>query len=141
MSGANKSEGLGTVSLTEWVEDRRRTERVEASFPVHVRSSDAEREKLEEVTTSLNASRDGLYFATQNSSYRVGMSLVVTFPYSHVAERNVHFLSRVVRVDQLSDGQFGIGVELVMTIANKQRLRPISLKLGGVDGQPPAGFD
>ena len=119
---------LGTVSVTEWVEDRRRTERVEVSLPVRVCSSGGEADKFEEVSTTINACRDGLYFSTKIPSYKVGMSLVVTFPYSHASERNVHFLGKVVRIDLLSAGQFGIGVELLMTIANKEKLRPISLK-------------
>ena len=118
-------ESIGTVSLTEWVEDRRRTERVEVSLPVRVCS---ESDKFEEVSTTLNACRDGLYFSTKIESYRVGMSLLVAFPYSKAAERNVHFLGKVVRIDPLLGGRFGIAIELVMTIANKEKLRPISLK-------------
>lgn len=129
MSEGNRIESLGTVSVTEWVEDRRRTERVDVSLPVRV-CSDSEAEKFEEVSTTLNASRDGLYFATEVQSYKVGMSLVVGFPYSPAAERNVHFLGKIVRIDPLSDGRLGIAVELVMTIVNKEKRRPISMECG-----------
>ena len=54
------------------------------------------------------------------------MALVVTFPYSHATERNVHFFGKVVRIDVLSEGRFGIAIELVMTIANKQKVRPVA---------------
>lgn len=126
MSEGNRTESLGTVSVTEWVEDRRRTERVDVSLPVQVSSSESEAAQFEEVSTTLNASRDGLYFASEVPSYKVGMSLVVGFPYSHAAERTVYFLAKVVRIDPLSEGRFGIAVDLVMTIANKQKRRPIS---------------
>lgn len=126
MSDANLTETLGTVSVTEWVEDRRRTERVAVSLPVHVCSSDGEIDKFEEVSTTLNASRDGLYFSSDIQSYKPGMSLVVTFPFSHAPERNVYFFGKVVRIDKLPEGRFGIAVELMMTIANKQRLRPVA---------------
>jgi hypothetical protein len=125
MSEGNRTERLGTVSVTEWVEDRRRTERVDVSLPVRV-SSESEADKFEEVSTTLNASRDGVYFASEVQSYKVGMSLVVGFPYSHSAERTVYFLGKVVRIDPLSDGRLGVAVDLVMTIANKQKRRPIS---------------
>ncbi len=83
-------------------------------------------DKFEEISTTLNASRDGLYFSTDIRTYKVGMSLVVTFPYSHAPERNVHFFRKVVRIDVLPEGHFGIAVELVMTIANKQKLRAVA---------------
>ena len=126
MSKGNPTDTVGTVSVTEWVEDRRRTERVPVSLPVHVRSSDGSIDKFEEISTTLNASRDGLYFSSDSQIYKVGMPLVVTFPYSHAPERNVHFFSKVVRIDVLPEGHFGVAVELVMTIANKQKLRAVA---------------
>lgn len=128
VSEGNRSESQGTVSVTEWVDDRRRTERVEVSLPVRVRSSEGAADRFEEVSSTLNASRDGLYFATKAQSYKAGMSLLVTFPFSHAPERNVHFFGKVVRIDSLPDGSFGIAVELMMTIVNKQRRRPISVE-------------
>jgi len=125
---ANRIEGFGTVSVTEWVDERRRTERVEVSLPVRVCSSGGSADQFEEVSSTLNASRDGLYFATKVQSYKVGMSLVVTFPFSQAPERNVHFFGKVVRMDALADGRFGIAVELVMTIVNKQKRRPVSVE-------------
>jgi PilZ domain len=126
MSEGNPTDTLGTVSVTEWVEDRRRTERVPVSLPVHVCSSDGAIDKFEEVSTTLNASRDGVYFSSDIQTYKVGMSLVVTFPFSHAPERNVHFFGKVVRIDALPESRFGIAVELVMTIANRQKLRAVA---------------
>lgn len=128
MSEGNRIETLGTVSVTEWVDERRRTERVEVSLPVRVCFSNGTAGQFEEVSSTLNASRDGLYFATKVQSYKVGMSLVVTFPFSHAPERNVHFFGKVVRIDVLPDGGFGIAVELVTTIVNREKRRPVSVE-------------
>jgi hypothetical protein len=128
MSEVNRIEGLGTVSVPEWVDERRRTERVEVSLPVRVCSSDRSAGQFEEVSSTLNASRDGLYFATNVQSYKLGLSLVVTFPFSQAPERNVHFFGKVVRIDVLANGSFGVAVELMMTIVNKQKRRPVSVE-------------
>ena len=128
MTEANRIESFGTVRVTEWVDERRRTERVAVSLPVRVCSSGGSADQFEEVSSTLNASRDGLYFATKVQSYKVGMSLVVTFPFSQAPERNVHFFGKVVRMDALADGRFGIAVELVMTIVNKEKRRPVSVE-------------
>lgn len=128
VSEGNRIETLGTVSVTEWVDERRRTERVEVSLPVRVCFSNGTAGQFEEVSSTLNASRDGLYFATKVQSYKVGMSLVVTFPFSHAPERNVHFFGKVVRIDVLPDGGFGIAVELVTTIVNREKRRPVSVE-------------
>jgi hypothetical protein len=124
----NRSDSQGTVSVTEWVDDRRRTERVDVSLPVRVCSSEGSAGQFEEVSSTLNASRDGLYFATNVQSYKLGMSLVVTFPFSQAPERNVHFFGKVVRIDVLAKGSFGVAVELMMTIVNKQKRRPVSVE-------------
>ncbi len=121
-------ESLGTVSVIEWLDERRRTDRVEVALPLHVCSRDAAGHQFEEVSSTLNACRDGLYFATQKQSYQVGMSLVVTFPYSAATERNVRFFGKVVRIDSLSDGSFGIAVELVTTIIDREKRRPVSVE-------------
>ena len=127
MSEGKRIGGLGTVSVTEWVDERRRTERVDVSMPVRVCFSEGSADQFEEVSSTLNASRDGLYFATKTQSYKLGMSLVVTFPFSHAPERNVHFFGKVVRIDRLRESSFGIAVELMMTIVNKEKRRPVSV--------------
>lgn len=133
MSEGKRIGGLGTVSVTEWVDERRRTERVDVSLPVRVCFSNGTAGQFEEVSSTLNASRDGLYFATKCQAYKPGMSLLVTFPFSHVPEHNVHFFGKVVRVNVLPDGSFGIAVELVTTIVNREKRRPVSS--GIVKGQ------
>jgi hypothetical protein len=128
VSEGNRIESLGTVSVTEWVDERRRTERVDVSLPVRVCSPCGAADEFEEVSSTLNACRDGLYFATKVQSYKLGMSLLVTFPFSHAPERNVNFFGKVVRIDVLSDGSLGIAVELMTTIVNKVKRRAVSVE-------------
>lgn len=120
----NQTQSLGTANITEWLDERRRTDRVEVALPVQVCSRDAAGDKFEELSSTLNACRDGLYFATQRPSYKVGMTLVVTFPYSVATDRTVRFFGKVVRIDSLSDGRLGIAVELVTAILTKKNGAP-----------------
>ena len=59
-------------------------------------------------------------FLSNIQSYRVGLSVVITFPYSYATTFKAHFYGKVVRIDGFSDGQFGIAVELIVTIVDKQ---------------------
>jgi hypothetical protein len=127
MNETSEIQGAGMVNVTEWIEDRRRTDRVRVSIPLRVCPSDPREGSFEEFSITLNASRDGIYFASKLQSCRVGMSLLVTFPYSPVSpERNVDFVGKVIRIDKLSDGRTAIAVELVTTIVNKQKRRPVT---------------
>ncbi len=125
MSETSVAQNVGTVTFTEnnW-DERRRTDRVPVELPVRVRPSAAQEPLFEEVCTTVNASRDGLYFTSANQSYTVGMQLLVTFPYSTVPNaRNVDFIAQVVRLDQRQDGRTDVAVELVMTVVNKGKVR------------------
>lgn len=93
--------------------DARRSPRVKISEPVHLRPSDTE--YGEEVRTTLNASRDGLYFTTWAEHYYEGMRMLVTFPYCSWNDRlNTQYLAEVLRVERLSAGNFGVAVRLLM---------------------------
>ncbi len=71
----------GTVTVSENIwEERRRTDRVAIELPVRVRPLDPQESSFDEVCTTVDASRDGLYFTTQCPSYRVGMQLLITCP-------------------------------------------------------------
>jgi hypothetical protein len=67
----------------------------------------------EELDTTLNTSRDGLYLTTRVNHYYVGMRLSVTM-YGHNDPCNPWSLGEVVRTDRLQDGSFGIAVRIVM---------------------------
>lgn len=93
--------------------DRRNKRRVKMSQQVRVRPSDPIGAGFEEVQATINVSRDGLYFPTMLSSYRVGMQVLVTFPYSEMPGAiNLEYVGYVVRVDKLTHGRWAIAVHL-----------------------------
>lgn len=93
-------------------EERRKGRRVKISLPMLVRPSDPKHK--EEVQATLNASRDGLYFTTRAEHYYVGMRLSVIFGYAPTDRCNSASSGKVVRIDRLEDGRFGIAVEILV---------------------------
>jgi len=112
-----KPEGLPTAASTAVTSlrggERRRQLRLKFSRPVRV-GSEAKYGHVEEVRTTLNVSRDGLYFTTSLGHYRVGMLTAVTFPYSPADPVKMEEIGEVVRVEQLSDGRTGIAVRFLL---------------------------
>jgi len=71
-----------------------------------------------EIATTVNVSREGFYFLTERQQYEVGMRGVVTLPYhSPRAPSDREYLADVVRVELLENGQRGIAIRLLSTIA------------------------
>jgi hypothetical protein len=68
----------------------------------------------EEVQVTLNTSRDGLYFSTRAKHYHVGMRVSVILGYTPNDRCNSTSLGKVVRIDRLEDGSFGIAVHIEM---------------------------
>jgi hypothetical protein len=68
----------------------------------------------EEVRTLSNTSADGLYFETHSAHYREGMPISVIVGYGKETRYNAPSFGRVVRVDKLDDGNFGIAVQILM---------------------------
>lgn len=100
----------------EWKVPRRRP-RTKIRQSVRVRPSDPKDPNFEEVQQTLNASREGLYFATKRGSYYVGMRLFITFPYSSPTDPiNCEYIGEVLRVEQLGNSRYGIAVHLLSTI-------------------------
>jgi CheY-like chemotaxis protein len=97
--------------------ERRRRRRAIISAPVRVRSADVTCGP-DEILTTTNVSRTGILFHTSNQTYRRGMKLAVTFPYSASfgnvqAERP----GRVARINNLADGLQAIAVEFCDALA------------------------
>ena len=90
--------------------ERRGARRVKISRPMLARPSDPKYK--EEVQSSVNASRDGLYFTTQAKHYYVRMRLSVTLGYSPNDPCNSTSFGEVVRIDWLKDDRFGIAVKI-----------------------------
>ena len=94
--------------------ERRRTRRVRMGQSLRVRPSDPKDDPFDEIGTTKNVSRDGVYFATQRKNYYLGMRLFVTLPYhSPINTLNHEYIGQVARVDDLGDGQYGVAVRLL----------------------------
>ena len=79
--------------------------RIKSSKPVRARSK-SRYGHVEELQTTVNISRDGLYFITSLGDYYPGMRLMVTWPFApEIAE--------VIRVEQLADGCVGVAVQFL----------------------------
>ena len=92
--------------------ERRASRRVKIARPLLARPSDPKYK--EEVHTTLNASRDGLYFTTRAKHYYVRMRLKVTLGYAPNDPCNSVSFGEVVRIEQLEDGRFGIAVRILL---------------------------
>ena len=93
--------------------DRRRRHRIKLSLPACLRPFDPRYACLEEVQTTLNFNRDGLYFTTWLEQYFLGMRVLVTFPYCSEASARLEYLGKVVRMERLADGRLGVAVQFV----------------------------
>ena len=105
-----------TAVIVPVVEDRRSDARIKISRSMLVRPSDPKYK--EEVQTTLNASRDGLYFTTRAKHYYVGMRLSVTLGYAPNDPCNSASFGEVVRIERLKDGRFGIAVQILLDYPN-----------------------
>jgi hypothetical protein len=93
--------------------DRRKTRRAKIARSLRVRPSEPRDDNFEEVTTSINASRDGVLFSTRRNAYYPGMRLFVTYPFTSANDpMNCEYLGEVVRVDKLPNGRFAVAVHL-----------------------------
>ncbi len=98
--------------------NRRRNRRLKIGQPLKVRPSDPHAEVFEELGTTKNVSREGIYFLSQRSSYKEGMRLFVTLPYHSPVDPSDHeYIGQVIRVELLSDGQHGIAVQLLSSVS------------------------
>jgi PilZ domain len=92
--------------------DKRKHPRAKISRLVLVRSPDPKHRK--EVTATVNVSRDGFYFVTPAKHYYMGMHLSVTLGYEPNDPCASSSLGKVMRIDQLEDGRFGIAVRILL---------------------------
>ena len=65
----------------------------------------------------MNTAVDSVYFASKNPSYKVGMRVFITHPYSDVpGSINRESLGEVVRIDELDHGRRGIAIRVLMPL-------------------------
>jgi CheY-like chemotaxis protein len=97
--------------------ERRKRRRALISAPVRVRSVDVTESGPDEISTTLDVSRNGILFASKHSSFVTGMEVAVTFPYTNVAGvQQAEQAGRVLRVRPLEDGHLGIAIGLGMGV-------------------------
>lgn len=109
--------------------ERRRSRRIRIGQPLKVSPSDPHDAYFEETATTKNVSRDGIYFFSNNQTYRVGMRLFVTLPYHFPsAPHDLEYLGQVARIENLPDGNRGIAVQLLSSINTKSTLPSAALK-------------
>ena len=91
-------------------QELRASRRVKIARPLLARPSDPK--CMEEVQTTLNTSRDGLYFRTRAKHYYVRMRVSVILGYVPTDRCNSTSFGEVVRIDRLQDGSFGVAVQI-----------------------------
>jgi hypothetical protein len=96
---------------------KRASRRAKMARPVRVRPSDPRDDHFEDLPTSINVSKEGIFFSTRRDSYYPGMRVFVTFPFSHVHDPLAcEYVAEVVRVEKLPHNRFGVAVNLKMTV-------------------------
>jgi hypothetical protein len=97
--------------------DDRASRRAKVARKLRVRPSDPDVEHFDEVLVSTNVSKQGIYFQTHLDSYRVGMRLFVTYPFTFENDpMKTEYIAEVLRVEQFPEGKFGIAIRLITTI-------------------------
>ena len=93
--------------------DRRRRRRALISAPVRVRSVDVTQDGPDEISTTLDVSRNGVLFASSHPAYAAGMEVAITFPYTNMPHAvQAEQAGRVVRVTELADGRRSVAIAL-----------------------------
>jgi hypothetical protein len=92
--------------------ERRGRPRAKLRQPIRIRSENALVNGFEEITTTVNMSRDGVYFTTRRDSYFPRLHVLAVCPYNPATpvgpadERR----AEVVRVDSLPGGLRGVAL-------------------------------
>jgi hypothetical protein len=71
-------------------------------------------EYTEEVCTTLNVSRTGLYFATSMDHYFPGMNVIVTLNFHSDNPMRQEYIADVVRLERLEDHKWGVAIRILM---------------------------
>jgi hypothetical protein len=93
--------------------ERRQRDRLQISLPARLKPFDPKHIHLEEVQSTLNFNRDGLYFATWAEHYSLGMRVLVSVPFQSASYVRREYLGKVVRLEPLADGRRGVALEFV----------------------------
>jgi CheY-like chemotaxis protein len=92
-------------------QERRRKRRALISAPVRVRGVDVTSDAPNEISTTVDVSRNGILFVTANTGFHRGMDVAVTFPYTKAPSApQSEQPGSVVRVSDLSNGQIAVAI-------------------------------
>jgi twitching motility two-component system response regulator PilG len=114
---SNSSAGLGeiTTNSTPARTERRSRRRALISAPVRVRSLGITNGGPDEVSTTLDVSRNGLLFVSSLCSFVPGMEVAVTFPYSKSPmEPQAERSGRVTRVSEMPGGKWAVAIVILV---------------------------
>ncbi len=116
------SAGVGTqaMPIADTTDPRHDSRRVKAEQPIRVRSASQSSARFDDVETTKNVSRKGLFFTTHRSSYHLGMRVLVTVPYSPSGASGIEYLAEVVRMQILDLETFGVALRLLMPTGSRQ---------------------
>jgi hypothetical protein len=97
------------------IAERRIQKRSKLKVPVRVRPSDPEHEdQFDQILKTQNTCRNGIYLAGDCKSYREGMRLFITYPYTPNASfTQSEYWGEVIRLDHLENGSHGVAIKLL----------------------------
>lgn len=91
--------------------DRRKKRRALISCPLRVRSLNSASKTVDEISTSIDVSRNGVLFATANQNFHRSMEVAVTLPYAtSTIVRQSEQIGSIVRVSALPNGAITVAV-------------------------------
>jgi hypothetical protein len=95
-------------------QERRSQKRARIKLAARIGPADLVAGQCCEIIATVNASRQSLYFITDNETYHLGMRLRVTFPYdpAHDDIAGSEDYGEVMRTERLPDNRVGVAVQL-----------------------------
>lgn len=79
--------------------ERRRSRRSEIAQPIRLQPTDLRDSYFDELTVTVDTSRNGVAFASRLAVYYLGMELRVTYPFT--ATVKINHIGRVTRIEPL----------------------------------------
>ena len=94
------------------VKECRLTPRESLSEPVRVRPCDPQ--YPEEICTTMNVSRNGLYFVTSTEHYFIGMNVIVALNFGPDDAKHREQIGDVVRMERLDGNRWGVAIRILL---------------------------
>ena len=122
MAEEDKESNAGTEEAQAKSSERRKLARRKQFRQIRVRPSHPGDGDFDEVRGTIDAHREGFYFATESRVYKKGMRLFVSITYSpHAQGSDGEYLAEVVRVEKRGDGKTGVAVHLLHSMNLKAK--------------------